>query len=161
MAPAPAPGNPSARTSENQSLTILNCWLTITVCGALGTGALAPLGGSGTALLTTYRRGGAAVATPVSIAVAAERAYFVTPADSGKAKRLAGCNRVQLAPCTVGGTPLGEAVDGRARLLDGAARRRARGLLWPTGPLFWSWLLYRLRGHTMNLYEVAPWSEPR
>ena len=96
---------------------------------ALGTGALAPLGGSGTALLTTYRRGGAAVATPVSIAVAAERAYFVTPADSGKAKRLAGCNRVQLAPCTVGGTPLGEAVDGRARLLDGAARRRARGLL--------------------------------
>jgi hypothetical protein len=71
---------------------------------ALGTGALAPLGGSGTALLTTYRRGGAAVATPVSIAVAAERAYFVTPADSGKAKRLAGCNRVQLAPCTVGGT---------------------------------------------------------
>lgn len=129
MAPAPAPGNPNARTSENQSLTILNCWLIITVCGALGTGVLAPLGGSGTALLTTYRRGGVAVATPVSIAVAAERAYFVTPADSGKAKRLAGCDRVQLAPCTVGGTPLGEAVDGRARLLDGAARRRARGLL--------------------------------
>ena len=130
MAPAPAPGNPSARTSENQSLTILNCWLTIPgVRCALGTGALAPVGGSGTALLTTYRRGGAAVATPVSIGVAAERAYFVTPADSGKAKRLAGCNRVQLAPCTVGGTPLGEAVDGRARLLDGAARRRARGLL--------------------------------
>ena len=101
------------------------------------------------------------MATPVSIAVAAERAYFVTPADSGKAKRLAGCNRVQPAPCTVGGTPLGEAVDGRARLLDGAARRRARGLLWPTGPLFWSWLLYRLRGHTMNLYEVAPWGVPR
>jgi hypothetical protein len=71
---------------------------------ALGTGALALLGGSGTALLTTYRRGGAAVATPVSIAVAAERAYFVTPADSGKAKRLAGYNRVQLAPCTVAGT---------------------------------------------------------
>ena len=72
-----------------------------------------------------------------------------------------GCNRGQPAPCTVGETPQSEAVDGRARLLDGAARRRARGLLWPTGPLFWSWLLYRLRGHTMNLYEVAPWGEPR
>ena len=23
--------------------------------------------------------------------------------------------------------------------------------------VFWSWLLYRLRGHTMNFYEVAPW----
>jgi PPOX class probable F420-dependent enzyme len=100
---------------------------------ALGTAVLAPLGGSGTALLTTYRRGGAAVATPVSIAVAAERAYFVTPADSGKAKRLAGCSRVQLAPCTVGGTPLGEAVDGRARLLDGAARRAPAGSCGPPG----------------------------
>jgi PPOX class probable F420-dependent enzyme len=100
---------------------------------ALGTGALAPLGGSGTALLTTYRRGGAAVATPVSIAVAAERAYFVTPADSGKAKRLAGCNRVQLAPCTVGGTPLGEAVDGRARLLDGPHGDAPAGSRGPPG----------------------------
>jgi hypothetical protein len=27
-------------------------------------------------------------------------------------------------------------------------------LLRPTGPLFWSWLLYRLRGKTMALYEV-------
>ena len=143
-------------------MTILNYRLTITVCGVPSERAPWPRCEARVpALLTTYRRGGAAVATPVSIAVAAERAYFVTPADSGKAKRLAGCNRVQLAPCTVGGTPLGEAVDGRARLLDGAARRRARGLLWPTGPLFWSWLLYRLRGHTMNLYEVAPWGEPR
>ena len=134
MAPAPAPGNPSARTSENQSLTILNYLADYNgMRCALGTGALAPLGGSGTALLTTYRRGGAAVATPVSIAVAAERAYFVTPADSGKAKRLAGCNRVQLAPCTVGGTPLGEAVDGRARLLDGAARRAPAGSCGPPG----------------------------
>ena len=29
-----------------------------------------------------------------------------------------------------------------------------RCLLRPTGPLFWSWLLYRLRGKTMALYEV-------
>lgn len=123
---------------------------------ASGTSPLAPLRRSGTALLTTYRRGGEAVATPVSIAHAAGHAYFVTAAGSGKAKRIADCDRVRLAPCTVGGTPLGEAVDGRARLLDGAATLRARGLLWPTEPLFWSWLLYRLRGHTMTFYEVSP-----
>lgn len=123
---------------------------------APGTSPLAPLRRSGTALLTTYRRGGEAVATPVSIAHAAGHAYFVTAVGSGKAKRLAGRDRVRLAPCTVGGTPLGEAVDGRARLLNGAAALRARRLLRPTGPLFWSWLLYRLRGHAMNVYEVSP-----
>ena len=63
-------------------------------------------------------------------------------------------------PCTVGANPLCEAVDGRARLLDGAARRQVRGLLWQTGPLFWSWMLYRLRRRTMNLYEVALSGEP-
>lgn len=122
----------------------------------LAAGALAPLGRSGTALLTTFRRDGEPVATPVSITLAAGHAYFVTSAGSGKAKRLARCDRVRLAPCTVGGTPLGEALDGRARLLDATARRRARVLLRPTGPVFWSWLLYRLQGHTMNLYEVTP-----
>jgi len=35
------------------------------------------------------------------------------------------------------------------------------GSCGPPGALFWNWLLYRLRGHTMNLYEVAPWGEPR
>lgn len=128
---------------------------------AAGAGALAPLGRSGTAILTTFRRSGEGVATPVSIALEAGRAYFVTAAGSGKAKRLARCDRVRLAPCTAGGTPLGEALDGRALLLEGTARRRVRRLLWPTGPLFGSFLLYRLRGNTMNVYEVAPTDELR
>ncbi|MDQ3222310.1 MAG: hypothetical protein M3Q75_02390 [Gemmatimonadota bacterium] len=61
------------------------------------------------------------------------------------AARLARYDRVLLAPCTVGGTPLGDSVAGRARLLGGAERRRVRWLLRPTGPLFWSYLLYRMR----------------
>lgn len=123
---------------------------------AAETGALAPLARSGTALLTTFRRGGTGARTPVSIALDAGRAYFVTSAGSGKAARLARCDRVLVAPCTVGGTPLGDSVAGRARLLGGAERRRVRWLLRPTGPLFWSYLLYRMRGHTMHLYEVVP-----
>ncbi|MGH9176914.1 MAG: PPOX class F420-dependent oxidoreductase [Vicinamibacterales bacterium] len=119
------------------------------------TGASALLGRSRTALLTTFRRSGDPVSTPVSLALHAERAYFVTAASSGKARRLAGCGRVRLAPCTVGGVPTGVAVDGHARLVEGAARSRVRRLLRPTGPLFWSYLLYRVRGNTMNLYEVA------
>ena len=117
-----------------------------------------PLERSRTALLTTFRRGGEAVGTPLSIAVAGGRAYFVTAADSGKARRLAHTDRVTLAPCTVGGKVTGEAVEGRARRLSRDERRTtARGLLRPTGPLFWSLVAYRLfHGKKMELFEVVP-----
>jgi uncharacterized protein len=117
--------------------------------------AFAPLQRSNTALLTTFRRSGDGVSTPVSIALDADRAYFVTAADSGKAKRLARMTEVTLAPCTASGKVLGKTVSGRARLLQGAQRRQVRRLLLPTRPLFWSFMMYRLRGKTMNLYEVV------
>jgi uncharacterized protein len=126
-------------------------------------GPFGPLKGSRTALLTTYRPGGEAVATPLSIAVANGRAYFVTAGDSGKASRLAQTDRVTLAPCTVGGKVTGEAVEGRARRLAPEERRTAaKGLLRPTGGLFWSLVMYRLfHGKKMELYEVAPATSTR
>jgi uncharacterized protein len=117
-----------------------------------------PLESSRTALLTTFRPGGEAVGTPLSIAVTGGRVYFVTAADSGKARRLAHTARVTLAPCSIGGKVTGEAVAGRARRLDPDERSRAaKGLLRPTGPLFWSLVIYRLfHGKKMELYEVVP-----
>jgi uncharacterized protein len=117
-----------------------------------------PLEGSKTALLTTYRRDGGAVATPLSIVVARGKAYFVTATDSGKARRLAHTDRVTLAPCTVGGKVNGETVHGRARRLDPAERRTAsKGLLKPTQGLFWSLVMYRwFHGKRMELFEVVP-----
>ena len=117
-----------------------------------------PLEGSRTALLTTYRDGGQAVGTPLSIALAGGKAYFVTAGDSGKAKRLATTARVTLAPCTLSGQVTGETVHGRARRLDPSERKTAsKGLLKPTGPLFWSLLMYRLfEGKKMELFEVVP-----
>ena len=118
----------------------------------------APLEGSTTALLTTFRRGGEAVGTPLSIVVTGGKAYFVTAGDSGKAKRLAHTDRVTLAPCKVNGTVTGETVPGRARRVPPAERRTAaKGLLKPTQGLFWSLLAYRLfHGKKMELYEVVP-----
>ena len=111
---------------------------------------------SRTALLTTFRANQEGVSTPVSIALVGERAYFITAADSGKAKRLARDPSLTLAPCTTTGEVLGETVRGRARLLGREERRQLRRLVRPTGPLFWTLILYRLRGKTMNLYEVVP-----
>jgi hypothetical protein len=122
-----------------------------------------PLESSRTALLTTFRPGGEAVGTPLSIAVAGGKAYFVTASDSGKARRLAHTDRVTLAPCSIGGKVSGETVHGRARRLEPDERRRtAKGLLRPTGPLFWSLLTYRLfHGKKMALYEVVPATSTR
>ena len=122
------------------------------------TAGFGPLEGSKTALLTTFRPGGEAVGTPLSIAVNGDKAYFVTAADSGKARRLADTDRVTLAPCKVNGTVTGETVPGRARRLTPSERRTAaKGLLKPTQGLFWSLLAYRLfYGKKMELYEVVP-----
>ena len=50
-------------------------------------------------LLTTYRRSGEAVSTPVWVAREGDALVVLTPARSGKAKRLRRDPRVQVQPC--------------------------------------------------------------
>jgi PPOX class probable F420-dependent enzyme len=109
---------------------------------------------SGVGLLTTFRRDGEPVATPVSIAMWHKGIYFVSSTTSGKARRLRARADVTLAPSTIAGRPTGPASTGQAHVLDDAGRRRVRRLLQPGGPLFWSYVLYRIRGHQLNLYKV-------
>jgi PPOX class probable F420-dependent enzyme len=113
------------------------------------------LGRSRTGLLITLRRNGQPVATPVSIAMHAGAIYFITAATTGKARRLSARADVTIAPCTAKGTPTGPPLSGRAHRLDDADRRRARRLLHPAGPLFWSYLFYRIRGHHMDMYRIT------
>ena len=115
---------------------------------------LAGLARSATVLLTTFRTSGRAVTTPVSVTVRGNRAYIVTATDSGKAARLGRSDRVELTPSSIAGAPTGTTVAGRARPLDRSATR-ALGLLRPTRAVFWSWLLYRVRGHRMTFFEIT------
>jgi uncharacterized protein len=88
-----------------------------------------PLRDTKTILITTYKRDGTPVATPVSIAFDGDRAYFRTWNEAWKAKRLARDSRVEVAPSTLRGEPTGPAMPARARLLDGVeAGRAARAL---------------------------------
>lgn len=111
-------------------------------------------GRSRVGLLTTYRRNGEPVSTPVSIAVRPGGIYFVSSATSGKARRLAVRPDVTLAPSTVRGQATGPATSGQATLRGETKDRRVRRLLRPGSPLFWSYVFYRLRGHRMQVYEV-------
>lgn len=119
--------------------------------------SLDTLGRHKTVLLETRKRDGTWVGTPVSIVVAAGRAYFRTYDTSGKAKRLRNFPEVRVAPSTLRGRPTGPPVAGRVRLLDDGEADRARGLLatrypWLHGRMVPQW--HRLKGWTTLHYEL-------
>jgi len=79
--------------------------------------------------LTTFRRNGTAVATPVWVARDGDHLYVITEASSGKAKRLRNFSRVMLAPCDMRGRVQGTSVDGTAELLDETESARVEALI--------------------------------
>ncbi|MDM4721925.1 PPOX class F420-dependent oxidoreductase [Micromonospora sp. WMMA1363] len=80
-------------------------------------------------LLTTFRKDGRAVPTPVWAVRDGEALAVWTVADSGKVKRIRRSGDVTVAPCDVRGRPHGLAVSGYATLSDVAGTRRVRGLI--------------------------------
>jgi PPOX class probable F420-dependent enzyme len=67
--------------------------------------------------LTTFRKTGQAVTTPVMFAQRLGMIYVGTRADAGKLKRLRRSGRVALAPCTYSGKVTGAVIAGKARIL--------------------------------------------
>jgi PPOX class probable F420-dependent enzyme len=76
-------------------------------------------------LLTTFRRTGEPVPTPVWFGLADGNVYFRTEAGVGKVKRIRNDPRVRVAPCTLRGRPLGPPAEGRARVLGAEDSERA------------------------------------
>jgi PPOX class probable F420-dependent enzyme len=70
--------------------------------------------------LTTFRRDGTPVATPVWVARQGDELVVFTARASGKVKRLRNDNRVLLAPCDMRGRVTGDLVEGTARVEDDA-----------------------------------------
>ena len=67
--------------------------------------------------LTTFRKTGQAVTTPVWFAQCLGTIYVETHGDAGKLKRLRHTARVMLAPCTYSGKVTGSVSEGNARIL--------------------------------------------
>lgn len=90
---------------------------------------LESLGAAQYVLLTTFRRDGTAVPTPVWVARdGAELVVFTAP-NAGKVKRIRRDGAVRVGPCTVRGRPTGPDVPGHARVLDRAGVDRTLGLI--------------------------------
>jgi PPOX class probable F420-dependent enzyme len=79
--------------------------------------------------LTTFRRSGVPVPTPVWFADLDGAVVIVTALESGKIKRIRHTPRVTVAPCDARGDVLGPQVAGIARFLDGEDAARADAAL--------------------------------
>jgi len=76
--------------------------------------------------LTTFRKTGAGVATPVWFGEEGGKLYVMTRSDMGKTKRIRNNPQVRVAPCTIGGKVTGAEVAATARILSVDEHARAR-----------------------------------
>lgn len=121
--------------------------------------AFAPLKSTKTVALTTFKRDGTPVDTPVSIAFDGERAFFRSYDKAWKTKRLARNPRVRVAPASVRGVPTGPAIEAQARLLEGDEAREAARALARSHRLLQAVLVpvtHRLMRYRTMHYELHP-----
>ncbi|WP_203690506.1 PPOX class F420-dependent oxidoreductase [Catellatospora coxensis] len=81
--------------------------------------------------LTTYRKDGTPVATPVWLAVDGGELFVISDSDAWKVKRVRRTSRVTVAACDVRGRVAPDAVpvEGTARVLDDTGSQRVRQLI--------------------------------
>jgi PPOX class probable F420-dependent enzyme len=120
--------------------------------------ALQPFIHQRTVLLTSYRRDGAPVGTPVNIVVDGERAFVRTFDTAWKLRRVRNNPMVEIAPSTARGKPTGAAISARARVLGDAESARAGELLGKKYPILHGVLVplfHRLRGNKTIYIELT------
>jgi uncharacterized protein len=76
--------------------------------------------------LTTFRKTGVGVATPVWFGEEDNKLYVMTISKMGKVKRIRNNPQIKVAPCTMRGKVTGPEFDATARLLPPEDHKRAR-----------------------------------
>ncbi|MBC9727170.1 PPOX class F420-dependent oxidoreductase [Streptomyces sp. TRM68367] len=126
---------------------------------------LAPFAKQWAVLLTSHRKDGTGVGTPVNIAVEGDHAYFRSPGKAWKVRRIRNNPEVELAPSTPSGRPVGPEMHARARLLAGGSEedRHAARLLRRKYPFMQGVfvpLTHKLMRTATLHYEVRPVERP-
>ena len=102
-----------------------------------------PIHGQKYISLTTFRKTGAGVATPVWFGEQDGKLYVMTRHDLGKAKRIRNNPQVRVAPCTIRGKVTGPEFPATARILPpeehAGARQTINRKYWMARiPLIWA-----------------------
>lgn len=124
-----------------------------------GSEYFAPLSAGKYMLLTTFRRDGRPVGTPVHVVVAGDAVFFRTWDVSGKAKRLRHTAAVRAASCTSRGRRRSDDQSARAVLLTGEESRQAAAALARAHPLLHGVLIpwyHRRKGWNTQQYRLDP-----
>ncbi|MGF1240725.1 PPOX class F420-dependent oxidoreductase [Streptomyces sp. SID89] len=90
---------------------------------------LARLGAGKYLLLTSYRKNGTPVSTPVWVVRDGAALGVWTVADSYKVRRIRNRADVLVGPCDVRGNPTGDQIPATAEITDPATTARYRGLI--------------------------------
>lgn len=114
---------------------------------------LAPLRTSRVALVTTYKRDGQGVPTPVGIRLDSDRAYFTTRAKTWKVRRLARNPLVTVAPCDKRGQIRGDPEECTVRC---TARKIETGDPDTFEARFWIWVYRVFYRDVPVTYELTP-----
>ncbi|MGW2823590.1 PPOX class F420-dependent oxidoreductase [Streptomyces sp. NPDC001443] len=91
--------------------------------------SVARLGAGKYLLITSYRKNGTGVPTPVWVVRDGEALGAWTVADSWKVKRIRARGDVLVGPCDVRGNPTGDPVPATAEICDAETTARYRDLL--------------------------------
>ena len=127
---------------------------TTTIATNQAAGRVGDLADAGTVLLTTYRRDGTPVGTPVHIASDDLGVYVRTFDPSGKLRRIRRDPHVTVAACTLRGRVMGPAVPATATVLEGDAGERAADALAHKYPLLHGRLIpwFHRRKHVVTTH---------
>jgi hypothetical protein len=123
----------------------------------MNSGKFAPLSDAKYVRLTTFRRDGTSVATPVHFVVDEGVGYFRTWDVAGKAKRLRNNPSVEVVKSTARGKPRGISIEAQAMLLKDGASERAAQLIEQKHPFLHGRLipwLHRRKGWVTQQYRL-------
>lgn len=102
--------------------------------------------------LTTFRKTGVGVPTPVWFGEDNGKLYVMTRSTMGKTKRLRNNPKVQVAPCTMRGKVTGEQFPATARVLPPEEHKMARAAI---NRKYWMARIPLIWARTDTYFEIA------
>jgi|SRR3974390_2049897 len=112
----------------------------------------APIHGQNYVSLTTFRKNGAGVATPVWFGEEDGKLYVMTRGTMGKSKRIRNNPQVKVAPCTIRGAVTGAEFAATARILPPEEHKRARATI---NRKYWMARIPLIWARTDTYFEIA------